>query len=87
MVCEWGMSNADGPLTFGKKEEQIFLGREIAQHQDLTAKTPHCASTRKVQALRHRQLRRAQAILTEHMQRLTEMASAAHTRDASTPSR
>ncbi len=34
MVCEWGMSDALGPLTFGKKEEQIFLGREIAQHQD-----------------------------------------------------
>ena len=34
MVCEWGMSQSMGPLTFGKKEEQIFLGREIAQHQD-----------------------------------------------------
>src|SRR6185503_9496100 len=34
MVCEWGMSESLGPLTFGKKEEQIFLGREIAQHQD-----------------------------------------------------
>src|SRR5918997_1528090 len=34
MVCEWGMSEVMGPLTFGKKEEQIFLGREIAQHQD-----------------------------------------------------
>ncbi len=33
MVCEWGMSDL-GPLTFGKKEEQIFLGREIAQHRD-----------------------------------------------------
>jgi cell division protease FtsH len=33
MVCEWGMSVL-GPLSFGKKEEQIFLGREIAQHRD-----------------------------------------------------
>ena len=33
MVCEWGMSEL-GPLSFGKKEEQIFLGREIAQHRD-----------------------------------------------------
>jgi cell division protease FtsH len=39
MVCEWGMSNAMGPLTFGKKEEQIFLGREIAQHQDYSEDT------------------------------------------------
>jgi len=39
MVCEWGMSEAMGPLTFGKKEEQIFLGREIAQHQDYSEDT------------------------------------------------
>ena len=41
MVCEWGMSEAMGPLTFGKKEEQIFLGREIAQHQDYSEDTAH----------------------------------------------
>ena len=34
MVTEWGMSDKLGPLTYGKKEEQIFLGREIAQHRD-----------------------------------------------------
>ncbi|MCK4561104.1 MAG: ATP-dependent zinc metalloprotease FtsH [Calditrichia bacterium] len=34
MVCEWGMSDILGPVTFGKKEEEIFLGREIAQHRD-----------------------------------------------------
>src|SRR5262249_56447370 len=39
MVCEWGMSKNMGPLTFGKKEEQIFLGREIAQHQDYSEDT------------------------------------------------
>jgi cell division protease FtsH len=38
MVCEWGMS-ALGPLTFGKKEEQIFLGRELAQHRDFSEET------------------------------------------------
>jgi len=38
MVCEWGMSDL-GPLTFGKKEEQIFLGREIAQHRDYSEDT------------------------------------------------
>jgi cell division protease FtsH len=38
MVCEWGMSSL-GPLTFGKKEEQIFLGREIAQHRDYSEDT------------------------------------------------
>ncbi len=39
MVCEWGMSDELGPLTFGKKEEQIFLGREISQHQDYSEAT------------------------------------------------
>jgi len=38
MVCEWGMSIL-GPLTFGKKEEAIFLGREIAQHRDYSEDT------------------------------------------------
>src|SRR5437763_2598149 len=38
MVCEFGMSSL-GPLTFGKKEEQIFLGREIAQHRDYSEDT------------------------------------------------
>ena len=39
MVCDWGMSDKLGPLTFGKKEEQIFLGREIAQHRDYSEDT------------------------------------------------
>jgi cell division protease FtsH len=39
MVCSWGMSRQMGPLTFGKKEEQIFLGREISQHRDYSEQT------------------------------------------------
>ena len=39
MVCEWGMSDAMGPLSYGKKEEAIFLGREIAQHRDYSEHT------------------------------------------------
>src|SRR5579864_4348062 len=38
MVCEWGMSEM-GPLAYGKKEEAIFLGREIAQHRDYSEDT------------------------------------------------
>ena len=38
MVCEWGMSEL-GPVTFGKKEQEIFLGREFAQHQDFSEST------------------------------------------------
>ena len=39
MVCEWGMSERLGPMTYGKKEEEIFLGREIAQHRDYSERT------------------------------------------------
>ena len=39
MVCEWGMSEKMGPLAFGQKEEQIFLGREFARHKDYSEKT------------------------------------------------
>jgi cell division protease FtsH len=39
MVCEWGMSENMGSLTFGKKNEQIFLGREISQHRDYSEAT------------------------------------------------
>lgn len=39
MVCQWGMSEEMGPLSFGKKEEQIFLGREFATHKDYSEET------------------------------------------------
>ncbi|MCK9555085.1 ATP-dependent zinc metalloprotease FtsH [bacterium] len=39
MVCEWGMSEKMGPMTFGEREEHIFLGREISRHQDYSEQT------------------------------------------------
>ena len=39
MVCEWGMSDTLGPISYGKKNEQIFLGREISQHRDFSEAT------------------------------------------------
>ncbi len=75
MVCEWGMSNAMGPLTFGKKEEQIFLGREIAQHQDYSEDTA-LRIDQEVKRFVTDNYARAEAILTEHKSRLTEMADA-----------
>lgn len=39
MVCEWGMGSTMGPLTFGQKEEQIFLGKEFARHKDYSEQT------------------------------------------------
>ncbi len=39
MVCEWGMSDTVGPLTFGRKDEEVFLGRDFAQHKDYSEET------------------------------------------------
>jgi cell division protease FtsH len=39
MVCEWGMSDELGPMAFGKKNEEIFLGREIQSHRDYSEET------------------------------------------------
>ncbi len=39
MVCEWGMSDKLGPLTYGEKQEEIFLGREIGMHRDYSEQT------------------------------------------------
>jgi cell division protease FtsH len=75
MVCEWGMSNAMGPLTFGKKEEQIFLGREIAQHQDYSEDTA-LRIDQEVKRFVTDNYDRAQTILTEHKKRLMDLAEA-----------
>jgi len=75
MVCEWGMSDSMGPLTFGKKEEQIFLGREIAQHQDYSEDTA-LKIDHEVKRFVTEAYNRANEILLQHKPRLTEMADA-----------
>ncbi len=75
MVCEWGMSGAMGPLTFGKKEEQIFLGREIAQHQDYSEDTAHRID-QEVKRFVTENYNKAYTILTEHKKVLLDMAEA-----------
>jgi cell division protease FtsH len=80
MVCEWGMSSAMGPLTFGKKEEQIFLGREIAQHQDYSEDTA-LRIDQEVKRFVTDNYARAQAILTEHKQRVLDIAEALLSRE------
>jgi cell division protease FtsH len=75
MVCEWGMSTAMGPLTFGKKEEQIFLGREISQHQDYSEDTA-LRIDQEVKRFVTDNYNRAMAILTENKAPLLAMADA-----------
>jgi len=75
MVCEWGMSTSMGPLTFGKKEEQIFLGREISQHQDYSEDTA-LRIDQEVKRFVTDNYNRALAILTDHKAPLLAMADA-----------
>jgi cell division protease FtsH len=72
MVCEFGMSNL-GPLTFGKKEEQIFLGREIAQHQDYSEETA-INIDKEVKRIVMEQYERARQIIIEHRDALDRLA-------------
>jgi len=75
MVCEWGMSDAMGPLTFGKKEEQIFLGREIAQHQDYSEDTA-LKIDQEVKRFVTDAYQRAHRLLTGNRETLVKMADA-----------
>ncbi|MDQ3668114.1 MAG: ATP-dependent zinc metalloprotease FtsH [Acidobacteriota bacterium] len=83
MVCEYGMSEM-GPLTFGKKEEQIFLGREIAQHRDFSEDTA-IKIDQQVKQIVTAQYQRARAIIEENrdvMVRLSECLLERETLDA-----
>ena len=73
MVCEWGMSDALGPLAFGKKEEQIFLGREIAQHRDYSESTA-IEIDREVRRMVTENYDRAKSLLKEHFHVLKALA-------------
>jgi cell division protease FtsH len=72
MVCEYGMSEM-GPLTFGKKEEQIFLGREIAQHRDFSEDTA-IKIDQEVKKIVTAQFERAKAIIEENRDTMIRLA-------------
>jgi cell division protease FtsH len=74
MVCEYGMSRM-GPLTFGKKEEQIFLGREIAQHRDFSEETARQIDA-EVRSLVDDAYKSAYSILGDHKDTMHRMAQA-----------
>ncbi|MCP4717620.1 MAG: cell division protein FtsH, partial [Deltaproteobacteria bacterium] len=73
MVCEWGMSDELGPLTYGKKEEQIFLGREIAQHRDYSEATA-IAIDKEVRRIVDENHVRVTNILSENRETLVRLA-------------
>jgi cell division protease FtsH len=73
MVCEWGMSEEMGPLTFGKREEQIFLGREISKSQDFSEDTAERID-REVKRFVMDNYDRARAVLTARKADLLKIA-------------
>jgi len=75
MVCEWGMSETLGPLTFGKKEEEIFLGREIATHRDYSEEVAKTID-KEVKSLIVQSYERARRTLKENMAALVALAQA-----------
>jgi len=75
MVCEWGMSDTLGPVTFGKREEHIFLGREIAQHKDYSEDTA-IKIDQEVRRIVTDAYERAKNLLSEHINCLHDIAQA-----------
>jgi cell division protease FtsH len=75
MVCEWGMSDKLGPLTFGKKDEEIFLGREIATRRDFSDQVA-LEIDREVKRLVVDAYERTKRMLTENIHTLKALAEA-----------
>jgi cell division protease FtsH len=73
MVCEWGMSDKMGPLSYGKKEEQIFLGREFATHKDYSEDTAKSIDA-EVVSIVTRNYEKAKMILTDNIEILHKIA-------------
>jgi cell division protease FtsH len=69
MVCEWGMSDRMGPLSFGKKDEQIFLGREMSTHKNYSEATAVEIDT-EIRLIVDESYKRAVAILRENIENL-----------------
>ena len=80
MVCEWGMSNAIGPLTFGRKEEQVFLGRGLGQQKAYSEDTANTID-REIRRIVTENYDRARAILTEQESALRQIAQELLTRE------
>jgi cell division protease FtsH len=75
MVCNWGMSEELGPVTFGKREEHIFLGREFAHAKDFSEETARLIDSA-IKNLINSAYRRAKDLLTAHRAQLQALAQA-----------
>ncbi len=75
MVCEWGMSEKLGPLTFGDKQDEIFLGREIAQHRDYSEETAQLID-QEVRTIVEEAIRDAEELIKKNTEALHAFANA-----------
>ena len=75
MVCQWGMSDEMGPLSYGKKEEEIFLGREFATHKDYSEDTAEKID-KEVAEIVTGNYEKAKKILTDNLNTLHRIANA-----------
>ncbi len=75
MVCDWGMSEELGPLTYGKREEQIFLGKEITRHKEYSEETAVKIDT-EIKKLVMGSYDKAKDLLTKHTNTLHALATA-----------
>jgi cell division protease FtsH len=75
MVCEWGMSDVLGPLTFGQKNDQVFLGKDISQSRDYSEQTAQTID-REVRSIIDKNYQRARKILSEKIDVLHNLAQA-----------
>ncbi len=73
MVCEWGMSDKMGPLSFGKKDESIFLGREMAMHKNFSEKTAENIDD-EIKRIVDESYERALTLLRDNMQNLHNLS-------------
>ncbi len=81
MVCEWGMSNKLGPLTFGKREEQVFLGRDLGKQQDYSERTSE-EIDEEVRSIVNDAYARASKLLEDNRDALVAIAEALLEREA-----
>ncbi len=75
MVTEWGMSEKLGPLTYGEKEEEVFLGREVTQHKSISEITVQEIDT-EVRSIIETQYKRARQLIEDNRDTLERMAEA-----------
>jgi cell division protease FtsH len=75
MVTKWGLSDRLGPLMYGEEEEEVFLGRSVTQHKNVSDETAH-AIDEEVHSIIDRNYARARRIIEENIEKLHMMAEA-----------